>query len=139
MAQNQAEKINTLENRLTEIAGEVRFNESLLLRSENVLQELVELNADCKARNDVQDERMLRILEELRHNHNDVDNVKLSNAKEFTKLADLISGMDANASKRFDRLESRILALENWRWFILGACGIVILILEKFPLSTLFS
>ena len=139
MAQNQAEKIHNLENRITEIAGEVRFNESLLLRSENVLQELVELNADCKARNDVQDERMLRILEELRHNHNDVDNVKLSNAKEFTKLADLISGMDANASKRFDRLESRILALENWRWFILGACGIVILILEKFPLSTLFS
>lgn len=136
---SQTEKLNTLENRVTELSGEVRFNENLLLRSEAVLQELVDLNAECKARNDVQDERMIRILEELKHNHSDVDGVKLQNTTEYTKITDLLIRLDETTAKRFDRIEERIQTLENWRWLLLGAFGLILIILENTNLTALFS
>jgi hypothetical protein len=104
-----------------------------------VLQELVDLNAECKARNDVQDERMIRILEELKHNHNDVDRVKLQNTTEYTKITDLLIRLDETTGKRFDRIEERIQTLENWRWLLLGAFGLVLIILENTNLMAFFS
>lgn len=121
----QQEKIADLDKRLSELAGEVRFNENLLLRSETVLSELIELNADCKSRNDVQDERMLRILEELQHNHRDIDDMKKMAADVQNVFVSALKEHDIKNQQRFDKLEDRLRVLENWRWIVLGAFAVI--------------
>jgi len=136
---NQTEKIQELQTRVAEIAGEVRFNENLLLRSETVLTELVELNAECKSRNDVQDERMLRILEELKHNHDDIDQVKKQQNVTNTEVIERMDSVKRNIYNRLDAMEDKINALEKWRWFVLGAAALTILMIENINLIELFS
>lgn len=121
----QQEKIAELDKKLSEIAGEVRFNENLLLRSESVLSELVELNAECKSRNDVQDERMIRILEELQHNHRDMDELRKAATEAQHIFVSALKDHDLKNQQRFDKLEDRLRALENWRWVLLGAFAVV--------------
>lgn len=125
---NPTEKINELDRKLVELSGEVRFNENLLLRSEAVLSELVELQAECKARNDVQDERMVRILEELQHNHRDIDEVRKAS--------------DANQQhilKTLDALDQRLRAMENWRWIFLGAFSVIAFLTNTSSFSSIIS
>jgi hypothetical protein len=136
---SQIEKIQELQTRVAEIAGEVRFNENLLLRSETVLTELVELNAECKSRNDVQDERMLRILEELKHNHDDIDQVKKQQNVTNTEVIERMDAVKRNIYNRLDSMEDKINALEKWRWFVLGAAALTILMIENINLIELFS
>ena len=136
---SQSEKLQELQTRVTELSGEVRFNENLLLRSETVLQELVELNAECKARNDVQDERMLRILEELKHNHDDIDTIKKQQNVTNTEILERMDSVKRHLYGRLDAIDERINVLEKWRWFILGAVALAVLLIENFNLSTFLS
>ena len=135
----QSEKLQEMQTRITELSGEVRFNENLLLRSEAVLQELVELNAECKARNDVQDERMLRILEELKHNHNDIDELKKNHNVSNTQIIESMNVVKEQLLNRLDVIEDRVTALEKWRWFLIGAGALAILLIENFNISRFFS
>lgn len=135
----QSEKLQELQTRVTELSGEVRFNENLLLRSETVLQELVELNAECKARNDVQDERMLRILEELKHNHDDIDSIKKQQNITNTEIIERMDAVKRHLYSRLDAIDDRINVLEKWRWFILGAVALAVLLIENFNLSAFLS
>lgn len=135
----QSEKLQELQTRVTELSGEVRFNENLLLRSETVLQELVELNAECKARNDVQDERMLRILEELKHNHDDIDTIKKQQNITNTEIIERMDAVKRHLYSRLDAIDDRINVLEKWRWFILGAVALAVLLIENFNLSAFLS
>lgn len=136
---SQSEKLQELQTRVTELSGEVRFNENLLLRSETVLQELVELNAECKARNDVQDERMLRILEELKHNHDDIDTIKKQQNITNTEIIERMDAVKRHLYSRLDAIDDRINVLEKWRWFILGAVALAVLLIENFNLSAFLS
>lgn len=132
-------KLNSLDKRLDSLAGEVRFNENLLLRAEGVLSELVELNVDCKTRNDLQDERIVRMLEELQHNHNDIDKLRDSNVNQHAELKSMLREFEARSAERLERLEQRIQVLENWRWFILGAFGLAVLVIKYIPNLALIS
>lgn len=125
MANNASDKIVQLDKKVSELAGEVRFNESLLLRAESVLSELVELNAECKSRNDVQDERIIRLLEELNHNHNDIDSLKKETIKYHGDVLHAIKELEIKQSDRFTKIEDRVSQLENWRWFLIGAIAII--------------
>lgn len=125
MAVSDKEKIALIDKRVSELAGEVRFNENLLLRAESVLSELAELNAECKSRNDVQDERIIRLLEELNHNHNDIDEIKKETIKYHGEVLRAIRELEIKQSDRFNKLEDRVSILENWRWFLLGAIAII--------------
>lgn len=131
------EKINELDKRIGELAGEIRFNENLLLRSESVLSELVELNAECKSRNDVQDERMIRILEELQHNHKDIDELKKATIESQHKTVEALNHHDLKNQKRFDSLEMRLRVLENWRWILLGAFSVIAWLSKYIDLSSI--
>lgn len=119
------EKIAELDKKVGELASEIRFNENLLLRSESVLSELVELNVECKSRNDVQDERMVRILEELQHNHRDIDELRKAALESQHKMVDALKDHDIKNQQRFDQLDTRLRTLESWRWIVLGAFGVI--------------
>lgn len=126
-------KLNDIDKRVDSLAGEVRFNENLLLRAEGVLAELVELNAECKTRNDLQDERIVRMLEELQHQHNDLDKLRESHQGQHGEIKVMLKEFEQRSADRLLRLEQRIQVLENWRWFILGAFGLAVLIIKYFP------
>lgn len=128
----QNEKIIELDKKYTELAGEVRFNENLLLRAESLLSELAELNAECKSRNDVQDERIIRLLEELKHNHQDIDDIRKENVKYHSDVIHAIKELELKQSDRFSKIEDRVTQLENWRWFLLGMFAIITVAIEYF-------
>ena len=135
MVNNTATKVQELDKKVSELAGEVRFNENLLLRAESVLSELAELNAECKSRNDVQDERIIRLLEELNHNHTDIDEIKKETIRYHGDVLHAIKELELKQSDRFNKIEDRVNSLENWRWFVLGAVAIITFIsqyLENF-------
>lgn len=125
MQNKVADKLQEIDKKVSELAGEVRFNENLLLRAETVLSELAELNAECKSRNDVQDERIVRLLEELNHNHSDIDDLKKETIRYHGEVLHAIKELEIKQSDRFSKIEDRVGQLENWRWFLLGAIAII--------------
>lgn len=125
MVNNTSAKVQELDKRVSELAGEVRFNENLLLRAESVLSELAELNAECKSRNDVQDERIVRLLEELSHNHNDIDDIKKETIRYHGEVLAAIKELELKQLDRFNKIEDRVSSLENWRWFVLGMVALI--------------
>lgn len=40
--------------------------------------------------------------------------------------------------KKLDQQDKRIRALENWRWYLLGAAAVIMFIITKFPWTALF-
>jgi hypothetical protein len=40
--------------------------------------------------------------------------------------------------EKLDKQDKRIQALENWRWYVLGIGLVIVFILNKIPVATLF-
>lgn len=54
------------------------------------------------------------------------------------ELLDSIENLNRNMSEKLDKQDKRIQTLENWRWYILGIGLVIIFILNKIPVTTLF-
>lgn len=54
------------------------------------------------------------------------------------ELLDSIENLNKNVGEKLDKQDKRIQALENWRWYILGIGLVIVFILNKIPVTTLF-
>jgi DNA repair ATPase RecN len=54
------------------------------------------------------------------------------------ELLDSIENLNKNMSEKLDKQDKRIQTLENWRWYVLGIGLVIIFILNKIPVTTLF-
>ncbi len=54
------------------------------------------------------------------------------------ELLDSIENLNRNMSEKLDKQDKRIQTLENWRWYVLGIGLVIIFILNKIPVTTLF-
>lgn len=54
------------------------------------------------------------------------------------ELLDSIENLNRNMGEKLDKQDKRIQALENWRWYVLGIGLVIIFILNKIPVTTLF-
>lgn len=54
------------------------------------------------------------------------------------ELLDSIENLNRNMGEKLDKQDKRIQTLENWRWYILGIGLVIIFILNKIPVTTLF-
>ena len=54
------------------------------------------------------------------------------------ELLDSIENLNRNMGDKLDKQDKRIQTLENWRWYILGIGLVIIFILNKIPVTTLF-
>lgn len=74
-------------------------------------------------------------------------NLKLEDMKETAnrdrdrrhrELLDSIENLNRNMGEKLDKQDKRIQTLENWRWYVLGIGLVIIFILNKIPVTTLF-
>lgn len=54
------------------------------------------------------------------------------------ELLESIENLNRNMGEKLDKQDKRIQMLENWRWYILGIGIVIIFILNKIPVTTLF-
>ncbi len=82
----QAQKIAEIESKVNSVAAELRFQETLMARTESIISDIAELTSELKSKAAVQDERLGRMLEELKHSHEDIEDLRRSNIKQDTEL-----------------------------------------------------
>lgn len=103
----QAQKLQEIDKELTELKGEVRFNENILLRNENLIHELADISYELKSRADLVDERIKQMLRALEHNHEDIESLRRDQIKSQTEIMNHITN------------------LEKWRWWFVGVIATV--------------
>ncbi len=121
----QAQKIADIESKVNSVAAELRFQETLMARTESIISDLAELTGELKSKAAVQDERMGRMLEELKHSHTDIEDLRRSNIKQDTELLNKLDRIEERSAKRFEAIEDRMSALEQYKWFIIGAVTVI--------------
>tara|TARA_R110000772_G_scaffold2311_1_gene7975 strand:- start:2794 stop:3216 length:423 start_codon:yes stop_codon:yes gene_type:complete len=125
------QQVISIDKRLTEVAGEVRHNETLLLRAEQIIVDLAEVSAATKARADVQAERMIRILEELDRTQKNIHELRTENLKADKDVIEALQLSEKAQAIKFSKFDERIKRLEKWQWIMIGG-GFVIMFLYKF-------
>lgn len=79
-------RINELDVKVGQLESEVRFQETLLARTEIIISDVAGLSNELKSRQAVQDERITQMLENLKHNHEDIESLRRENIKQFTTI-----------------------------------------------------
>jgi len=54
------------------------------------------------------------------------------------ELLESIEKLNTKMIEKFDKQDTRIRALENWRWYLLGISAVIIFIVNKLPWQSLF-
>lgn len=103
----QQERLTDAEKRLEAVAGEQRFQENIILRNETIISELAELSYNLKARQDVFDERMLQMMKQLQHNHEDIESLRRDQIAHATQL------------------EAKIDTINNSKFLLIGAISVI--------------
>ena len=126
----QAQKIAEIESKVNSVAAELRFKETLMARTESIISDIAELTSELKSKAAVQDERMGRMLEELKHNHEDIEDLRRSNLKQDTELLNKLDRIEERSAKRFEAIEDRMSTLEQYKWFIIGAVTVISFLMQ---------
>jgi chromosome segregation ATPase len=126
----QAQKIAEIESKVNSVAAELRFQETLMARTESIISDIAELTGELKSKAAVQDERMGRMLEELKHNHSDIEDLRRSNIKQDTELLAKLDRIEERTAKRFESIEDRMSKLEQYKWFIIGAVTVISFLIQ---------
>jgi len=126
----QQQKISELEKQVSATQAELRFNDTLMARTENMISDIAELTSELKSKAAVQDQRMQTMLEQLKHNHEDIEDLRRQNIKQDTIVANKLDKMAEQADRRFDSLEERVSSLEQYKWFIIGAVTIISFVIQ---------
>ena len=126
----QAQKIAEIESKVNSVAAELRFQETLMARTESIISDLAELTGELKSKAAVQDERMGRMLEELKHSHEDIEDLRRSNIKQDTELLNKLDRIEERSAKRFEAIEERMSTLEQYKWFIIGAVTVISFLMQ---------
>jgi DNA repair exonuclease SbcCD ATPase subunit len=126
----QAQKIAEIESKVNSVAAELRFQETLMARTESIISDIAELTSELKSKAAVQDERMGRMLEELKHNHEDIEDLRRSNLKQDTELLNKLDRIEERSAKRFEAIEERMSTLEQYKWFIIGAVTVISFLMQ---------
>lgn len=125
-------KVDSAVDQLSDILKTVAVQQTILDNSErrvDTLEKKIVLHEETEN----------RIYEELRKEIEDLKNhSNNSREKRHRELMDCINKMNEDVNKKLDKQENRIRTLENWRWYILGAGAVVILVFTKFPWATFF-
>lgn len=103
----QEDRLNSLDQKVSALQGEVRFQDTLMARTESIIDNLSELSYEIKTRQAAQDERISIMVESLKHNHEDIEALRRENIAQFTQI------------------QSQVSSMEKWKWILLGAIGVL--------------
>ena len=117
----QEARIQEIDRKVGLMESELRFQETLMARTDSIISDVAELSNELKSRQAVQDERITQMLENLKHNHEDIETLRRENIKQFTQLQIQIQGLD------------------KWKWYLVGAVTVLSLLSHQLDLLGFFS
>jgi|TARA_R110001592_G_scaffold59595_4_gene180812 hypothetical protein len=113
-------RINEIYTKVGQLESEVRFQETLLARTEIIISDVAGLSNELKSRQAVQDERITQMLENLKHNHEDIESLRRENIKQFTQL------------------QVQIRSFDKWKWYLVGAVTVLSVMSHQIDLLNFF-
>ena len=132
-----ADDLKEVKIELAGVKKELTFTESLLLRVEQHNEQLIEITADLKARQDVNEERLANLGKELPDMAREQDAHRRETTEQYERLHKRITDTERQMSERLDRIEKHLAKIEMWRWMIAGSIAVLGWIAGKLDLSKL--
>jgi len=147
MADNE---VNTLKTDVALIKKDIRQIERVFDKVDGAISDMSELHTIAAVQEAILEsaERRLTMLEEniakqteeelsyrkeLRQSLEDMKNQTVKERdKRHKEVLDSIQNVHETLISKLDKQDKRITALENWRWYILGATGALVFLLTKF-------
>lgn len=147
-------EVNTLKTDVALIKKDIRQIERVFDKVDDAVSDMSELHKLAAVQEAILEsaERRLAMLEEnitkqteeeleyrkeLRKSLEDMKNQTIEERDNRHKeVLDSIKTMHTTLASKLDNQDKRIRALENWRWYILGASGALIFLLTKFNVIT---
>lgn len=125
-------KVDDAISQMSDILKSIAIQETRLESNEkrvsNVEQQiLAHIKNESKARKELEED-IMSIKEDAREDRE----------RRHKELIQHLNDMNASLNIKLDNQDKRINALENWRWYIIGASAVIILIVSKFPWSSFF-
>lgn len=143
-------EVNTLKTDVALIKKDIRQIERVFDKVDGAVSDMSELHTIAAVQEAILEsaERRLTMLEEniakqteeelsyrkeLRQSLEDMKNQTVKERdKRHKEVLDSIQNVHETLISKLDKQDKRITALENWRWYILGATGALVFLLTKF-------
>lgn len=133
-----ADNLKEVEIELAGVKKELSFTESLLLRVEQHNEQLIEITADLKARQDVQEERLANLGKALPDMAKEQEDHRRETMEQYERLHKRITDTERQMSERLDRIERHLQKIEMWRWMIAGSLAVIGWIAGKLDFGKFF-
>lgn len=126
------DKVDGAVSDMSELHKVAAVQETILDSAERRLQMLEETISK-------QSEEELAYRKELRKSLEDMQHHTIKERdRRHREVLDSIESMHTTLAAKLDKQDKRVRALENWRWYILGASGGLVFLLTKYNLITAF-
>lgn len=63
---------------------------------------------------------------------------QIERERRHKEVIESIEKLNKSVSDKLDKQEKRIVALENWRWYMLGVFAVIVFLISKFPWANFF-
>jgi len=131
-------EIQDLRVDLAGVKKELTFAESLLLRVEQQTEQLIEISAELKSRQDIQEERVANAMTEIKSSQGKQEEHRKESNEQYEKLHARITDTERQLDERLDRIEKHLHKIEMWRWMIAGSIAVLGWLAGKLDFSRLF-
>lgn len=143
-------EVNTLKTDVALIKKDIKQIERVFVKVDDAVEDMTELHKIAAVQETILEntERRIENLENtfIKQTEEELEfrkelNVTLTNMKEdaqtqrerrHKEVLESIQNMHTTLSSKLDKQDKRIRALENWRWWILGAAAALVFILTKY-------
>jgi len=150
-------EVNTLKTDIALIQKDVKQIEIVFQKVDNAVSQMSDIHKSLAVQENIleHNEKRLDTLEEklIKHTEESVEfqkelNVKIEDMKvtaqvererRHKELMESIEKLNGSVSSKIEKQDERITALENWRWYIIGASAVIIFVITLVPWGTFFS
>ena len=150
-------EVNTLKTDIALIQRDVKQIEIVFQKVDNAVSQMSDIHKSLAVQENIleHNEKRLDTLEEklIKHTEESVEfqkelNIKIEDMKvtaqvererRHKELMESIEKLNGSVSSKIEKQDERITALENWRWYIIGASAVIIFVITLVPWGTFFS
>ena len=150
-------EVNTLKTDIALIQKDVKQIEIVFQKVDNAVSQMSDIHKSLAVQENIleHNEKRLDTLEEklIKHTEESVEfqkelNIKIEDMKvtaqiererRHKELMESIEKLNNSVSNKIEKQDERITALENWRWYIIGASAVIIFVITLVPWDTFFS
>lgn len=149
-------EISTIKTDIAVIKRDITQISHVYKKVDDTLEQMSEITKSLAVQEKTleNDARRITMLEEsiVKHNQDEVEfrkelgrrleemsnKIETDRDSKHKQMLEAMERMTSSINKRLDEQDKRLVSLENWRWYMAGAAAVLLLIVNKFPWSSVF-